>query len=289
MKPAGGVVLIVAALAGCASVPRAGDDAPRRVSGETLNAVLWMQSSEEYRALTSQVYAQAMTRLPALLEPGTAAPEQWGAAPESIAVLPTAIVLDVDETVLDNTYYQARLLREARAYTPQTWDAWVREAVAPPIAGALEFLRAASAAGHRIFYLTNRECPPAPVAAGADPCPQRTATRRNLVAHGFPDADRVDSFLMLNGDPAWRSSDKGARRAALARRYRIVALFGDDLGDFVDRGQFAARRGELTALFGTRWFMLPNPAYGSWERALTGPDCAGTPLECKYAGLETEP
>jgi len=260
--------LIAAALAGCAAAPRPDGVAAVPDSREQRDAVLWMQSSEEYRALTAQVYAQATARLTALLEPGSAAPEQWDAPPQDLAALPTAIVVDVDETALDNTWYQARLLREGRVFTPQTWDKWVREARAPPVAGAPGFLQAASAAGHRIFYVTNRECPLAPQPAGADPCPQRTATMRNLAAAGFPGADRADSFLMLNGAGAWRSSDKSTRRAAVAREYRIVALVGDDLRDFIDREQFAARRAELTPLFGTRWFLLPNPAYGSWERGL---------------------
>jgi len=287
-----GAAFIVAGLtglAGCATVPGARDDDGAQLWRGTLDAVLWMQSSEEYRALAAQVYAQAMSRLPALIEPGTAALEQADAPAQALAALPTAIVLDVDETVLDNSYHQARLLLEGRVYAPQSWDAWVREAVAPPIPGALEFLTAAKRAGHRIFYVTNRECPPAPAPVGEDPCPQRTATMRNLATHGFPDADRVDSFLLLNGKPAWHGSDKGPRRAALASEYRIVALFGDDLRDFVDRGQFAARRSELAPLFGKRWFLLPNPAYGSWERALVGADCTGTPLECKYSALKRAP
>ncbi len=293
MRPGTGWPAWVALLAAVVAVARA-DDTAR----EQLNGILWMQQSAEYAALTSQVYGQATARLPALAAPGSAALEQWGSPPEALAALPTAIVLDIDETILDNSYYQARLAGRRQEFSAASWEAWVLEAAATPIAGALEFLRAAHAAGHRIFYVTNRACPLTPEPAGTDPCPQRTATMRNLVALGFPEAGRDDSYLMRNGEPGWRAADKGPRRAAIGSRYRIVALFGDDLRDFVERDVFAARRAELAPLFGARWFMLPNPVYGSWERQLVGKacgekdkprDCQRKQLERKYRLLETAP
>ncbi|MBV6416447.1 MAG: Lipoprotein E [Steroidobacteraceae bacterium] len=242
---------------------------------EQLNAVLWTQTAAEHDALTTQVYAQATARLPVLAAPGSAALEQWGRSPDAIASLPTAIVLDIDETILDNSAFQARQVKARAGFSPADWEHWVDEAAAGPIPGAREFLRAAHSAGHRIFYLTNRACPLTPEPAGADPCPQRTATMRNLVALGFPDAGNPDSYLMRNGTPDWRTADKTSRRAAIAQKYRIVALFGDDLRDFVERGVFDARRAELMPMFGARWFVLPNPMYGSWERALVAPACTG--------------
>ena len=104
---------------------------------------------------------------------------------------------------------------------------------------------------------------------------------------------------MLRGErPEWSSSDKSVRRAAIAERYRIVALVGDDLRDFVDRPVFEARRNELSGLLGTRWFLLPNPIYGSWERELTSgacapaasaADCAAHTLARKYGQLKPQP
>lgn len=292
-KPGGVAAMMMVVVAVLAPTSRA-DDTAR----EQLNGILWMQGAAEYAALTSQIYAQATAQLPALAAPGSAALEQWGSAPGALAALPTAIVLDVDETILDNSPYQARLARDRQEFSAASWSAWVLHAAGTPIAGAVEFLRAAHAAGHRIFYLTNRECPLTPEPAGADPCPQRTATMRNLVALGFPDAGDADSFLLRNGEPGWRTSDKSSRRAAIARRYRIVALFGDDLRDFVERDVFTARRAELTPLFGARWFVLPNPVYGSWERVIVAGacgeedrprDCQRKQLERKYEALETAP
>ncbi len=270
-----------------ATIPAWGGDDTAR---EQLNGVLWMQTAAEYAALTTQVYAHATAQLPALRAPGSAALEQWGATPGALVSLPTAVVLDIDETILDNSAFQARQVRDHREFAAAAWGRWVEEAAAGPVAGAREFLRAAHAAGHRIFYLTNRACPLAPEPAGADPCPQRTATMRNLVALGFPDADRVDSYLFRNAERDWRTADKSSRRAAIARQYRIVALFGDDLRDFVERDVFAARRAELMPLFGARWFVLPNPVYGSWERSLVAAACTGKERarECARKQLETK-
>jgi len=248
--------------------------------------------------LVLQVYRLATERLPTVMAaPGTAAAEQWNTAAATLATLPTAIVVDLDETVLDNTYYQARQLLQGRDYDESSWQAWMQEAAATAIPGAVDFLRAAAAAGHRIFYVTNRLCQRLESLA-EDPCPARTATLRNLRALGLPNVDDGESLMLRGERPEWSSSDKSVRRAAIAERYRIVALVGDDLRDFVDRPVFEARRSELSGLLGTRWFLLPNPIYGSWERELTSgacapaasaADCAAHTLARKYGQLKPQP
>ena len=265
---------------------------------EQLNATLWLQRATEYELSTLQVYRLATERLPTVMAaPGTAAAEQWNTAAATLATLPTAIVVDLDETVLDNTYYQARQLLQGRDYDETSWQAWMQEAAATAIPGAVDFLRAAAAAGHRIFYVTNRLCQRLESLA-EDPCPARTATLRNLRALGLPNVDDGESLMLRGERPEWSSSDKSVRRAAIAERYRIVALVGDDLRDFVDRPVFEARRSELSGLLGTRWFLLPNPIYGSWERELTSgacapaasaADCAAHTLARKYGQLKPQP
>ena len=265
---------------------------------EQLNATLWLQRATEYELSTLQVYRLATERLPTVMAaPGTAAAEQWNTAAATLATLPTAIVVDLDETVLDNTYYQARQLLQGRDYDEASWQAWMQEAAATAIPGAVDFLRAAAAAGHRIFYVTNRLCQRLESLA-EDPCPARTATLRNLRALGLPNVDDGESLMLRGERPEWSSSDKSVRRAAIAERYRIVALVGDDLRDFVDRPVFEARRSELSGLLGTRWFLLPNPIYGSWERELTSgacapaasaADCAAQTLARKYGQLKPQP
>jgi 5'-nucleotidase (lipoprotein e(P4) family) len=270
----------------------------RHVAREQLHATLWMQTSAEYRALVAQTYRLATERLELALGPGTAALEQADVPAERLAALPPAVVLDLDETVLDNSFYQARLLRERREYSDASWDAWVAEAAAPALPGAREFLEAVRSRGIRIFYVTNRECPRTAPPPGSDPCPAGTATRRNLRALGLPGADDPEALLLRRSRPEWSGRSKAPRRAAIAERYRIIAMVGDDLQDFVDRGVHAVRGEQLDRYFGSRWFLLPNAMYGSWERSLADPAC--TPgmaaercsqavIERKYALLEVEP
>ena len=246
---------------------------------ELLGATLWMQRAPEYRALTRQAYALATERLttPAA---GSVAIEQRDLAPEVLARMPTAVVLDLDETVLDNTVYQARLLRDHLNFDAKSWGTWISEAAADAVPGAREYIAAARRLGHSVFYISNRDCTtPAPTAD--DPCPAKTATMRNLVALGIdPGPDPM--HLLLRGErPEWNTGSKTHRRAFIAANYRIVALVGDDLGDFVDPAVFAADRERLEPRFGAGWYQLPNPIYGSWTNSY------GT-VEEKYAGLRTD-
>jgi acid phosphatase len=292
-------VLLLCGLAGCAAPSRMSPSAsaPPVVGRETVNATLWMQRAAEYRIAAEQVYGLATERLTTTIAaPGTAVVEQRGADPATLARLPTAIIVDLDETVLDNSFYQARRALAGGEFDESSWDAWVSEGAAPAVPGAVEFLRAASRAGHKVFYVTNRSCPRG-TAPGAG-CPSREATLRNLVALGLPDAGAPDALLQRGDRPEWSGSSKVSRRSWVAERYRIVALAGDDLHDFVDRAEYAQRREELAPLFGTRWFLLPNAMYGSWERALVGgactPDmdaatCAAAHTARKYALLDPAP
>lgn len=250
---------------------------------EQVNGILWMQYSAEYAQLSRQVFAQAGARLETLVASGeTAALEQVDRPREQWAQLPTAIIVDLDETILDNSFYQARRARAAAEYDEPSWQVWMSEAIAPALPGAVEFLQTASAAGHRIFYVTNRTCVPMDYLP-TEACPAKRWTQQNLRELGLPEADEAE-VLMLRGErPEWSSSDKTVRRAHIAERYRIIAMVGDDLRDFTDRGTFAAREAELSSWFGDRWFLLPNPLYGSWERALLESACAPTRKDCAEA------
>jgi len=259
------------------------------IAREQVSATLWIQRAEEYRIATESVFRLAIERLPAMVsDPGSAAIEQAG-SPDTWSKLNTAIIVDLDETILDNSYYQARQIRAGAEYDESSWQLWMQEAAATAVPGAVEFLQAASRAGHRVFYITNRACAPLP--SIDDPCPAKTATRKNLQRLGLPDADYPDALMLRGSHPEWRTSDKTSRRAWVASRYRVIAVFGDDLNDFVPRADYAKRRSEL------RWFLLPNPIYGSWERALLGgvctpsmtaAQCAIVTTERRYGLLETE-
>jgi acid phosphatase len=234
---------------------------------DTLNAVAWMQTSVEYRASAMQAWAAAGAALPKALKDRkwTAAIEQTG----KFKKLPPAIIVDIDETVLDNSPVQARFLLEGDGrYTRAMWEKWTQEGAAKPIPGAVEFLKLAASRGVTVFYVSNR-------AAAESP-----GTLANLNRHGFPITSEArgglgDSVLLRDEKEGW-GGDKTSRRQAVAAHYRIIMLCGDDLGDFLPARRPRAERDSATASymswFGQRWIVLPNPSYGSWEDTLSNFD-----------------
>jgi acid phosphatase len=234
---------------------------------EQLHATLWMQTAPEYRLATEQVYRLATERI-TNPPPGSAALEQQDVPPEKLARLPLAVVLDLDETVLDNSVYQARLIRDRAEYDTKTWGEWVMAAEAEAIPGAREFIAAARRLGHTVFYVSNRDCN-APRGTAEDPCPAKTATIRNLIKLGIDTVPDPDRMLLRGERPEW--AHKSARRAHIAASYRIVAMVGDDLNDFVDPKVFAGDRDRLDWRFGVNWFVLRGceaGARGNVERGI---------------------
>ncbi len=240
-----------------------------QTADDNLNAVLWMQRSEEYRALSEQTYRAAADRLDeALRQPNWDAlvPEERDTAAKG---LKPAVVMDVDETVLDNSPYQARLIHDGKEYDEVSWDQWVAEKKAKPVPGVVDFARAAAAKGVTILYISNRAVH------------LKEATLANLREAGLPVAD--DSVFLGLGTVLpgceQNGSEKDCRRRLAGQKYRVLMQFGDQLGDFV---QVVANtpqgRGELLQQyhdwFGERWWMLPNPSYGGWEPALFNNDWA---------------
>ncbi|MDE2408263.1 MAG: 5'-nucleotidase, lipoprotein e(P4) family [Xanthomonadaceae bacterium] len=230
---------------------------------DNLNAVVWMQRTAEYAAVTQTVYHAAISRLdPALKD------RQWDAlVPDergnAATGLPPAVVMDVDETVLDNSPYQARLIRDGQDYNEVTWDQWVAEEKAKAVPGVVEFAKAANARGVTILYISNRATH------------LKDATIANLRAVGMPVKD--DSVFLGLGtfvpDCEQNGSEKDCRRRLAGQQYRVVMQFGDQLGDFAQiLANTPQARADLAnqyrTWFGERWFMLPNPSYGSWEPAL---------------------
>ena len=267
------IACAVLALAACktappAPMPPAASQAPAPTADANLNAVLWVQTSAEYRATCASVYHAAAAALDAALKrtDGDAlVPEDRVA---TRAARKPAVVLDIDETVLDNSPYQARKLHDGGSFDPASWDAWVNERQARPLPGVLDFARAASARGVTLVYVSNRTMA------------QREATLANLRAVGLPVAD--DSVylgvdLAVPGCSQDSASAKSCRRRLVAGHYRVLMQFGDQLGDFVEpaantREAHAAAFERYQAWFGERWFMLPNPTYGSWESRYKGAD-----------------
>jgi acid phosphatase len=226
-----------------------------------------MQDSAEYGAACETLYRSAADQLDAALADkarDALVPEERGNA---AAGLPPAVIMDVDETVLDNSPYQARLVRDDSEFNDAAWARWVDERAARPVPGALEFAKAANARGVTLFYVSNRDAKLAP------------ATLANLRAAGFPvasDSQVLGAGMDVPGCIA-KGSDKGCRRQLVGRTHRVLLMVGDQLGDLVSiasntaAGRESAVRPYL-AWVGERWFMIPNPTYGSWEGAMIGND-----------------
>jgi 5'-nucleotidase (lipoprotein e(P4) family) len=285
---------VVIAFSGCAAQPPqpettavAGRCAPARPFAEGgERATLWVRNSAEFRAASEIIYRSAL----AALERGLAE-AAWSAEPAQtgdFSALPPAVVMDIDDTVLDNSEPQARMILKVTcpAEFAAEWDAWVAERAAPAVPGAADFIRAARAMRDpqgrpvRVFFITNRECSRR---AGNDSvCPQQEDTLANLRALGL-DAPTLADDLMLKGEkPEW-PSEKLPRRLEVARGHRIVVNVGDDFGDFLpdvrrqDVPQRERARCANRERWGTRWFVIPNPMYGSWQAAI------GSDLEAALA------
>jgi len=236
---------------------------PTSPTYENLNAVLWMQTSVEYKANAVQTYRLAqIAMVRGLRDPHwTAALEQTG----EFENLPPAVILDLDETVLDNSVFDARLITAPLKQDEfnAAWTKWMSEKSAGLVPGAKEFLDFAHANGVAPVYITNRVC---------DPSKEDDSTAEVLQKLRLP-LTSVAEHLLCSKDS--NESDKTERRKIAASKFRILLQFGDQLGDFVQIPAASANLGGREKLFlahqsmwGERWFQLPNPMYGSWEGAV---------------------
>ena len=207
-----------------------------------INAVLYHQISAEYRALCYQAFNLGRVMLDNDL------------ADTNIAK-PRAIIVDIDETLLDNNPYEARCIIDQITY-PELWKEWVELAKAKPIPGAVDFLNYVNDRGVAIMYVTNRKEK------------FRDATLKNLENAGFPQVE--ESHLFMRTDKI----SKEERRLKILQNYHISLLAGDNIRDFTNifDGKSISERlllaDSLKLEFGRRFLVLPNPIYGSWESAL---------------------
>jgi 5'-nucleotidase (lipoprotein e(P4) family) len=211
-------------------------------------ATLWQQSSGEARALQYQAYALARLMIDRDLRI------------HSRSKLKRAVVVDIDETILDNSRFQAGLIVNHSAFNSKEWIAWCNSAKATAIPGAVEFLRYAAGRGVHVFYVTNRGKP------------EKAGTIANLKQLGFPSVS--DETVIVRTDV----SSKEPRRRKISETHRIVLLCGDNLNDFTDlfEGKTVEDRNAAVDAtqrkFGTQFIVLPNPMYGDWENAIYGYD-----------------
>jgi len=232
-------------------------------------STLWLQTASESKALAYQVYQSATRYLDEAVfdSSWTASLEQHG----DYESLPTAVILDVDETVLDNARFQANMVLEGILYDEQEWDRWVSLASAPALPGAVEFINKANELGVEVFYITNRECYKR--SSETAQCPQKVDTINNLRAVGIKEVK--SHHVMLKYEHKDWLSEKLTRRNEVVKSYRVLMLLGDDLGDFLPHVKSNTSISERNRLvkqhaenWGSKWFILSNPTYGSWMNIL---------------------
>jgi 5'-nucleotidase (lipoprotein e(P4) family) len=222
---------------------------PQSATGYLEGAILWQQTSGERRALSYQTFALARMLLDRDLRMNRR------------NRMKRAVIVDVDETIVDNTRYEARMVKEGVPHTSDRFTDWVNRAEGEAIPGALAFLGYANARGVRVFYITNRKQI------------EKEGTARNLKKLGFPNVN--DETLLVRPDNT--DSSKEPRRVAVSARYHVVLLMGDNLNDFAEvfeKSKTVDSRNESVeqnkARFGTHFIVLPNPMYGDWESAIYG-------------------
>lgn len=242
------------------------------ITNNNFNSTLWVQTAAEYEANSIQAFNSAESNIDAALRD-----KSWTAALEqesNYSLKPAAIILDIDETVLDNSQYQAQLVLDNEEFDPETWDEWIAMESAAAVPGAVDFINSMESLQVDVIYITNREC--IVRTDGGPECPQKEDTIDNLLNVGIEDVE-PDHVFLKGEQPGW-TSEKLSRREVVASNHRIIMLFGDDLGDFlpdVKSNITSEERVELVDEYsehwGRKWFILSNPTYGSWLNILNAP------------------
>ena len=205
--------------------------------------VLYQQQAAEYRALCYQAFNIAALRLNALTKVKSSGKR-------------LAIVTDLDETILDNSYQQAELIKTDQEYSGRLWKEWSDLSTATAVPGADAFLQFAKKKGVTVFYISNRDTS------------EIKSTLINLQKLKLPNADTNHMLFLSN------TSSKEARRQTVMKRYNVVMLLGDNLNDFTqafEKKPGDERRLEVDKVredWGKKFIVLPNAYYGEWENAI---------------------
>lgn len=209
--------------------------------------IKYVRDGEEYATLTRQVYRVAGQRVAAA----------QGALPRGRA---WAVVLDVAQTALDDAGYQLERLAYGVPHDTNAYGAWRAREGADAVPGVVEFVTAVRRLGGRVAWITN------------DQASARDHVRGNLGRVGAW-AD-TDVLCVPGPDTAYTKAARraevaaGTGRCSFGQPATVLVFVGDQLGDFPRAGESDPDAGN-DAAFGTRYFLLPNPMYGAWERRVT--------------------
>ena len=245
-----GMAVIFSLAVGCAttSAPTAVDEPPAESGDYFHEALHWSRNSAEHRAIFEQTYRQAITSVEALSEGREAG--TW------------AVSLDADETLIDNSTYQLEIGERGEAFGPESWNEWINKMSAPALPGAVIFTRRVKQLGGVIAVVTNRRTH------------QCGATAENLQSVGLwfdvvlcreESGEKEPRWEALQSGSAADWPDAQVSAAWEPRSVEILVWVGDNIGDFPDQTQDMRTQQAALAGFGSRFFVLPNPMYGSWE------------------------
>jgi 5'-nucleotidase (lipoprotein e(P4) family) len=234
-------VIIILFVVSCSSSKKVADTSI--VNDGKVWASLWQQQAAEYKALCFQAYNIAALRLDDAVKQPTAKP--------------FAVITDIDETLLDNSPYDAQKAVNNLGYDSKSWKTWTAKGIADTVPGAPAFFKHAAQKGVEVFYITNRD---------ED---ERAGTLKNLALYGLPNDDDAHLIMRHTG------SSKESRRQDVLKTHNVILLCGDNLADFdalydnkpSEQSRTEATR-QLIQQFGSRYIVLPNPEYGDWESSL---------------------
>ncbi len=220
-----------------------------------LDASLYMLTSAEYRAACHQCFrwAEMIVQLKQQLR---------RAEVNSANAKPLAVVMDLDETILDNGWFQSQQIRDQVAFDMQRWSTWEEQGAEKVrvIPGAVAFVKKLRELGVAPVFISNRN----------NKALKQTMETLERFEIGVP-----ENQVLLADDQT--GSDKTSRRAKVEQLFDVVLYLGDNLRDFDERFKFNPASGiedrnqvvdELSGKFGIEWIILPNPSYGEWTKAL---------------------
>ena len=247
MKRLSLILGLVAGIVATSCTPKTNSQTDGEPMTHLLLATAWFQQSAEMRACYYQSYMLAKMALKENKQ-------------NYKGTKPTAVVLDIDETVLDNSPFEAKLMADRQNYSDSAWMAWSAREEALALPGAPEFIAYARELGVEVFFISNRVLD------------EREQTLKNLATAGMA----VDSTHLLLYDLSKGTSCKDERRDLVSETHEIILFIGDNLGDYTS---LFDRRDSSLALhladslhddFGRKFIILPNPMYGEWENAIYG-------------------
>lgn len=237
-------VLIVSSCSSTADVATVSESYSKQLSQQNVDAVIWTATSAEMFYASHQAFDLANYKLRAKLN-------------KEEKDRPMAVVMDLDETVIDNSPYSIEQIALGKTFNPDTWYEWCMEANAELLPGALAFIKKCEELNVEVFYISNRSVE------------TLEGTIANLQKFGIKATSRN---VLLKED----ESDKTSRRNIVLAKYDVLLYLGDNLRDFSeifkDRASNYGKDVVQEELGNLRenFILIPNPMYGDWKAPLYG-------------------